>query len=147
MLPSSRYIPHLLPSAGWWYWLRWPHRQPIRRMSTSWPGTPQPPSFTLSLFILVFLGPHWRHMKVPRLGGEWDLRLPAYTTAHSNKSSLTHWARPGVKRVSSWVLARFVSCWVTKGTPTMSLKTFPWKPSGSSDLSRTSCLNSAWRLQ
>ena len=32
-------------------------------------------------FFLVFLGPHLRHMEVPRLGVEAELQLPAYTTA------------------------------------------------------------------
>ena len=27
------------------------------------------------------LGPHLRHMEVPRLEVEWELRLPAYITA------------------------------------------------------------------
>ena len=35
------------------------------------------------LFIYLFcsLGPHMRHVEVPRLGVEWELYLPAYTTA------------------------------------------------------------------
>ena len=28
-----------------------------------------------------FLGPHLKHMEVPRLGVEWELQLPTYTTA------------------------------------------------------------------
>ena len=32
-----------------------------------------------------------------------------YTTVHSNTRSLTHWARPGIEPVSSWILARFIS--------------------------------------
>ena len=32
-----------------------------------------------------------------------------YTTAHGNKRSLTHWARPGIEPASSWTLVRFVS--------------------------------------
>ena len=32
-----------------------------------------------------------------------------YTTAHGNAGSLTHWARPGIKPTSSWMLVRFVS--------------------------------------
>ena len=35
-------------------------------------------SFCLSV---VFLGPHWRHMEVPRLGSWSELQVPAYTTA------------------------------------------------------------------
>ena len=29
--------------------------------------------------------------------------------SHSNMESLTHWARPGIKPVSSWILVRFVT--------------------------------------
>ena len=32
-----------------------------------------------------------------------------YTTAHGNAGSLTHWARPGIERASSWFLVGFVS--------------------------------------
>ena len=32
-----------------------------------------------------------------------------YTTAHGNDGTLTHWARPGIKPVSSWILVRFLS--------------------------------------
>ena len=31
--------------------------------------------------IFFFLGPHPRHIEVPRLGGELELQLPAYATA------------------------------------------------------------------
>ena len=37
-------------------------------------------SFSLYLFI-VFLGPHLRHMEVPRLGVKLELQLPPYATA------------------------------------------------------------------
>ena len=40
-----------------------------------------------------------------------------YTTAYSNARSLTHWARPGIEPVSSWMLVRFVNWWATMGTP------------------------------
>ena len=33
------------------------------------------------LFFFVFLGPHPRHMEVPRLGVKVELQPPAYTTA------------------------------------------------------------------
>ena len=36
----------------------------------------------LCFFFLLDL--HQRHMAVPRLGVEWELQLPAYTTAHGN---------------------------------------------------------------
>ena len=32
-----------------------------------------------------------------------------YTTTQSNTGSLTHWATPGIKPASSWILIRFVS--------------------------------------
>ena len=32
-----------------------------------------------------------------------------YTTSHSNPGSLTHWAGPGIKYSSSWILVGFVS--------------------------------------
>ena len=40
-----------------------------------------------------------------------------YTTAHGNAGSLTHWARPGIKLASWWILVRFLTCWATMGTP------------------------------
>ena len=39
-----------------------------------------------SFFMLVFLGPHLRHMEVPRLG-EPELQLLAYTTATATPDS------------------------------------------------------------
>ena len=33
----------------------------------------------------------------------------AYTTAHGNSGSLTHWARPGIEPETSWFLVGFVS--------------------------------------
>ena len=68
--------------------------------------------FIFTLLSFVFLGPHPRHMEVPRLGGpirptaaglnhsHWPTPQPqqcqilavpvTYTTAHSNAGSLTH---------------------------------------------------------
>ena len=53
---------------------------------------------SLSLF---FLGPHVRHMEVPRLGVESELQMPAYATATATRdlshvcdlhhSSQQHW--------------------------------------------------------
>ena len=42
------------------------------------PSSNLPPFF---FFFLVFLGPHLRHMEIPRLGVESELQLAAYTTA------------------------------------------------------------------
>ena len=78
-----------------------------------------------------FSGPHPCHMEVPGLGVELGLQLLAYatatatldpssatyTTAHGDAGPLTHWARPGIKPTSSWMLIRFVNCWATMGIP------------------------------
>ena len=40
--------------------------------------------------------------------GIWAVSV-TYITAHSNTGSLTHWVRPGIKPVSSWILVRFVT--------------------------------------
>ena len=40
-----------------------------------------------------------------------------YTTSCGNAGSLTHWTRPGIEPVSTWILVRFLNHWVTKGTP------------------------------
>ena len=60
---------------------------------------------SLLFWFFCFLGPHLRHMKVPRRGVKLKLQLPAYTTAtamqdlgcvcnlhtaHGNTRSLTH---------------------------------------------------------
>ena len=72
----------------------------------------------------VFLGPHPQHIKVPRLGVELELQLPAHvtataawdqtsssthTTAHANAESLTHWMKPRIEPASSWILVGFVT--------------------------------------
>ena len=74
------------------------------------------------LFIyFVFLGPHLWHMEGPRLGIESELQLLTYTTATatatwestpqltSNSKSLTHWARPGIEPMASWIPVRFIT--------------------------------------
>ena len=81
----------------------------------------------IHLFVfLSFLGPLLQHMEIPRLGvqselvGLWlDTPQPqrcriwamsaTYTTAHGNAASLTHWERPGIELVTSWLLVGFVS--------------------------------------
>ena len=84
-------------------------------------------SFLFFFFCLVFLGTHPRHMEVPRLGVQSKpkplglrhrgIPVPSvtYTTGHSNWA-LTHWARPGTKPTSSWMLVGFVNCWAMTGT-------------------------------
>ena len=71
-------------------------------------------------------------MEVPRLGTKLKLQLlatatatamqdrassPSYTTAHGKARSLTHFARPGVKPTSSWIIVGFITHWATTGTP------------------------------
>ena len=81
----------------------------------------------------IYLGPHLWHMDVPRLGVESELHLLACTSATGNRGlelhlwptphlmatsdHLTHWARPGIKPTSSWILVRFLTHWATVGTP------------------------------
>ena len=45
------------------------------------------------------------------LWGILELKRLVYTR------SLTHWARPGIEPVSSWLLVRFANHWATMGTP------------------------------
>ena len=71
-----------------------------------------------------------------QLGVQSELQLPAcatatevwdpscicdlHHTAHTNARSLTHWARPGIKPASSWLLVRFVTAepqWELQGLP------------------------------
>jgi len=68
--------------------------------------------------VCVCLGPHPRHMEVPRLGVKSEPQPQQHqiqvesvtcTTAHSNAGSLTHGARPGIKPASSWILVGLVT--------------------------------------
>ena len=82
---------------------------------------------------MCFLGLKVQHKEVPRMGWnqiysyqppmsqaqEQQFRTASvtYTTAHRNAGSLTHWARPGIKPVSSWILVRSINHWAMMGTP------------------------------
>ena len=66
-------------------------------------------------FILFFLGPHPWHMEVPR--GSIGAVATGLNHSHSNTRSLTHWERPGIKPVFSWILVGFVNHRATTGTP------------------------------
>ena len=83
------------------------------------------------MFVLFFhfLGLHPRHMEVaqarvkleyscqptpqPQQHQIWAVS-ETYTTAYDNTGSLMHWARPGIKLTSSWILGFH---WATIGTP------------------------------
>ena len=85
------------------------------------------------LFIyLVFLGPHQRHMEVPRLGVQLELKPPAYATATATQdpshicnlyhSSLQHWILNPLSeaRDRTFILmdtSQIRFCWATTGTP------------------------------
>ena len=47
-------------------------------------------------------------MPKPQQGQIWATSATC-TTASSNARSLTHWARPGIKPTSSWILVGFIS--------------------------------------
>ena len=44
-----------------------------------------------------------------------------YTAAQGNARSLTHWVRPGIKPISSWILVRFVTTKPQQELPELSL--------------------------
>ena len=69
-----------------------------------------------------FLGPHLGHMEFPQgqirqscncrpQPQQWGIQAKSenYTRAHGNTMSLTHWARPGIELVSSWIIVGLVS--------------------------------------
>jgi len=104
--------------------------------------------FCVLFFFFFFLGLNLQHTEVPRLGVQSELQLPAYTTAHSNAVSLTHWARPGMELRTSWLLVGFIftapqqelpvlckfqstpnTVQHPKYSPTLGKKSFPMKPS------------------
>lgn len=81
-------------------------------------------SFLFLFFVFCFLGSHSWHMEVPRPQVSWSYsfwpmpqpqqpRIQAtsaiYTAAHSNDGSLSHWSRPGLEPMSSWILERFIT--------------------------------------
>ena len=79
-------------------------------------------SFLKTILFFCFVGLHRLHMEVPRLSVEFELQLPAYTTAtattdksvtyttaHGNAISLAHGVRPGIQTTSSWILVGFIS--------------------------------------
>ena len=51
-----------------------------------------------------------------------------YTTAHGNAGSLTHWARPGIKPKSSWILVWFISVEPQWEFPHMSIISMQFSP-------------------
>ena len=71
-------------------------------------------AFSSSFFIMAALTVYGNSHTRGQIGA---VAATYNTTAHGNAESLTHWARPGIKPQSSWILVRFFNCWATKGTP------------------------------
>ena len=82
--------------------------------------------------LFFFLGPHLWHMKVPRLGVESELQLPAYTTDTARQvpssifnlhhSSQQCWIPDTLSEARNWTCILMDTEWicfccVTKGTP------------------------------
>ena len=74
--------------------------------------------FALILFLFWFLGPHLRHMEVPKLGVQSELQLPAVPDSscicdlqHSSlpRQILNPLSRAGIKPTTSWFLVGFTS--------------------------------------
>ena len=74
----------------------------------------------LFFFFLSFLGPHQKFScqglnlsyscmptPQPQQCQIWAMSV-THTTAHGYTRSLTHWARPGIKAASSWILIEFI---------------------------------------
>ena len=71
-------------------------------------------------FFFPPLGLHLQHVEVPNQSCSccptpqpqqsqiWGLSA-AYTTAHGNAGSLTHWAWPGIEPMSLWILVGFIT--------------------------------------
>ena len=85
-----------------------------------------------SVQLFFFLGPHLQHMKVPRLGVESELQLPAYTTATAKQdpslicdlhhSSWQHWILNLLSKTRDQACilmdtSRVHYHWPTTGTP------------------------------
>ena len=95
--------------------------------------------FLLLFFLRAALGAY----EIPRLGVESELQLLAYTpatthsiwtasvsytTPHNNGGSLTHWAGPGIKPMSSWILDRFVIPELQQEFPFLFMFLLGWFP-------------------
>ena len=112
----------------WWIWAVSVTYTTAHGNAGSWPyyvrlGIEPASSWTLGLIsaapqwkllFFCFLGSQVWHMEVPRLGAiatatpdpnfVWDLCL-----LMTKQDPLTHWAGPGIKPASSWMLVRFVT--------------------------------------
>ena len=51
-------------------------------------------------------------------------QIRATSASYSNAGSLTHWVRPGIEPVSSWILVGFLYHWTMTGIPFLDLNIF-----------------------
>ena len=90
--------------------------------------------FFFSFFAFCFLGPHSRHMEVPRLGVESELQPPAYTTATTrpdlscvwdlHHSWGEHWILHPLTKIRDRThilvdTSQVHFCWAMMGSPTV----------------------------
>ena len=88
--------------------------------------------WSVILLFLFFIGPHLRHMEVPRLGVKLELQLSAYATdtampdpRHIGDICPSLWqcrilnplSEARDQPASSWILVGFLTHWATTGTP------------------------------
>ena len=86
---------------------------------------------SLSLFFVLFKGPTHSIWRSPSWGCKQSRSCQpttqpqqhmvqaasvTYIIAHSNAGPLTHWASPGIKPMSSWILIGFINHWAMVGT-------------------------------
>ena len=92
--------------------------------------TELPGNSSVSSFFFFFKLSHLLHVKIRRLGSNWNCGCRAtpqqcgiraasvtYTRACGNTISLTHWVGPGIELVSSWILVGFLTHWSTTRLP------------------------------
>ena len=76
----------------------------------------------LFIYLFVFLGPHLRHMEVPRLGVESELQLLAYTIATARRdpshicnlqhSLQQHWILSPLREARDQICNLMVPSWI-----------------------------------
>ena len=94
------------------------------------------PSRIFFFFVFAFLGPHLRHMEVPRLGVESELQLSAYTTATAtwdlndvcklHHSLWQRWILNPMSEASDWIpilmdISQAPYLWAITGTSPLTL--------------------------
>ena len=98
--------------------------------------------FFFFVFFFVFLGPHLRHMEVPRLGIELEMQLPAHATTMAmpdlnricklGHSLQPHWILNPLSEDRDWTCilmdtSQVCFCWATIGTPHVVCQILHWE--------------------